>query len=237
MTTTTEDYRASKTNHVLFRAVGWLAAPECETLESTHELVTLLVAQLKAHGIETCDGLPASQEPKYTVSQGRLVNRSTGKPIPDDEPVFILRAKDRVAVYAIMAYRAQCTGNPEHHDAVDARVGDFLRFKEMHPQRMKSPDTAALKASRSPGDLSPEEFQEAWRKANELKANEQRPLVYPDMWPCKYPRMAGSIAQDCEYPNCDCGPEEGKASDGRCPDCGVGAEFDGVWHKPGCPQL
>lgn len=34
------------------------------------------------------------------------------------------------------------------------------------------------------------------------------PLVYPDRWPCKYPRMAGSIAQDCEYPNCDCGPSE-----------------------------
>jgi hypothetical protein len=40
---------------VLFRAAGWLAAPEGETLESTHELVTLLVAQLKAHGNETSE--------------------------------------------------------------------------------------------------------------------------------------------------------------------------------------
>jgi len=43
----------SKKNHLLFRAAGWLAAPEGETLESTHELVTLLVAELKAHGNET----------------------------------------------------------------------------------------------------------------------------------------------------------------------------------------
>lgn len=40
------------------------------------------------------------------------------------------------------------------------------------------------------------------------KAGEQRSLVYPDSWPCKYPRVAGSIAQDCEYPNCDCEPAE-----------------------------
>jgi hypothetical protein len=23
----------------------------------------------------------------------------------------------------------------------------------------------------------------------------------------------------------------------RCPDCGEGPHVDGVWHKPGCPQL
>jgi hypothetical protein len=37
---------------------------------------------------------------------------------------------------------------------------------------------------------------------NERK--QPRPLVYPDGWKCKYPRSVGSIAQDCEYPNCDC---------------------------------
>lgn len=40
------------------------------------------------------------------------------------------------------------------------------------------------------------------------KFSEQSPLVYPDGWRCKYPRFVGSIAQDCEYPNCDCGPPE-----------------------------
>jgi hypothetical protein len=87
-------------------------------------------------------GLPVSQEPKYTVLGGRLINRATGKPIPDDEPVFVLRAKDRNAVHMIMHYRSMCLGNVEHYHAVDARVGHFLRFAEQHPLRMKSPDTS-----------------------------------------------------------------------------------------------
>lgn len=93
-------------------------------------------------------GLPVTQEPKYTVRDGRIVTRATGKPIPDDEPVFVLRAKDRNAVYAIMHYRSLCLGNPEHYQAVDSRVGDFLQFAGEHPLRMKYPDT-------SPGETSP----------------------------------------------------------------------------------
>jgi hypothetical protein len=86
--------------------------------------------------------LPVAQEPKYTVRGGRIVNRATGIAIPDDEPLFILRAKDREAVYAIMGYRSRCLGNADHYRAIDGRVEDFLRFKEAHPERMKEPDTA-----------------------------------------------------------------------------------------------
>lgn len=85
-----------------------------------------------------------SQEPKYNAEAGQLVNRASGKPIPSDEPVFILRAKDRNAVQAIMHYRSLCLGNPEHYQAVDARVGDFLEFAANHPERMKYPDTSPV---------------------------------------------------------------------------------------------
>lgn len=85
-----------------------------------------------------------SQEPKYDAVAGQLVNRATREPIPNHEPVFVLRAKDMNAVYAIMHYRALCLGNPDHYAAVDARVGDFLRFKEQYPDRMKKPDTSMV---------------------------------------------------------------------------------------------
>lgn len=81
------------------------------------------------------------QEPKYDVNpEGRIVNRANGKPIPDDEPVFIFRAKDVHAREALEAYA--CVLKPgAHRDAVCARVADFAAFAYANPQRMKEPDT------------------------------------------------------------------------------------------------
>lgn len=89
-------------------------------------------------------GLSTSQEPKYTTSakDGRLVNRATGKPIPDDEPVFILRAQDVHAVEALQAY-LESVDDVDHAGAVQARLDAFDAFADAHPERMKSPDTAA----------------------------------------------------------------------------------------------
>lgn len=89
-------------------------------------------------------GLSQAQEPKYTVSQkdGRLVNRATGQPIPDDEPVFILRAKDILATAALQVY-LDLIEDPEHAAAVQKRIDAFDNFAEAHPTRIKQPDTAA----------------------------------------------------------------------------------------------
>jgi hypothetical protein len=87
-------------------------------------------------------GLSVVQEPKYTVSgRGRLVNRSSGVEIPDDEPVFILRASDRKAASRLTSYQFECS-NEAHRKAVSARVDAFLMFAIQHPKRMKEPDTA-----------------------------------------------------------------------------------------------
>lgn len=89
-----------------------------------------------------------SQEPKYTIRNGRIVNRASGEPIPDDEPVFIFRARDKLAVGALLAYSMKgLTGN--HYAAVRKRVKHFRAFASRHPERMKIPDTA-LAASPEP---------------------------------------------------------------------------------------
>lgn len=87
-------------------------------------------------------GLMPAQEPKYTTATatGRLTVRATGKPIPDDEPVFVLRAQDVHALAALREYQ-RVLDNPAHAAAVDARVEAFERFAEAHPERMKFPDT------------------------------------------------------------------------------------------------
>jgi len=89
-------------------------------------------------------GLAPTQEPKYTTGSrdGRICNRANGKPIPDDEPVFILRAKDVTATAALRAYHAAVT-DPVHAQAVQLRIDAFEAFAAANQDRMKVPDTAA----------------------------------------------------------------------------------------------
>lgn len=82
------------------------------------------------------------QEPKYDAVDGRIVNRASGEAIPDDEPVFIFRARDRHALEAIRRY-SYTVSDPAHRDAIRLRMRDFENFWDDHPERMKEPDTAS----------------------------------------------------------------------------------------------
>lgn len=89
-------------------------------------------------------GLLTAQEPKYTTATatGRLTVRATGKPIPDDEPVFVFRAQDDMALHALRSYHDEIA-DPEHAAQVLQRIQAFEAFAAAHPERMKAPDTAA----------------------------------------------------------------------------------------------
>jgi hypothetical protein len=95
------------------------------------------------------EGMPVSQEPKYGIKDNRLFNRETGEFIPDDEPVFIMRARDANAATGIVRYISRCMshGHPdeakreEHVLALMRRYDDFRAFAKAHPDRMKYPDT------------------------------------------------------------------------------------------------
>lgn len=72
----------------------------------------------------------------------RIVNTVTGVPIPDDEPVFLLRARDQHARRALQAYLIFCReyGCQESHlHGVEAAVVAFQRFLRANPDRMKEP--------------------------------------------------------------------------------------------------
>jgi hypothetical protein len=97
--------------------------------------------------LTVAQGLPVSQEPKYTTDGNHIINRASGEPIPHDEPIFIFRARDRYAVHALDAYLNRLPINPDptqntHWHAVRHRTKDFDDFAEAHPERMKQPDTA-----------------------------------------------------------------------------------------------
>lgn len=80
------------------------------------------------------------QEPKYEIKDGKLHNRQSGQQIPDDEPVFILRAKDRGAAATLSFYHSRVMDN-EHAKAVFYRMQQFQLFAEEHPDRMQQADT------------------------------------------------------------------------------------------------
>lgn len=92
------------------------------------------------------------QEPKYGINAAlQLVNRATGIPIPDSEPVMIFRAKDTLAASgAILPYLSQCLalGLTAHAAVVQNRLDDFERFAAEHPELMKQPDSAPAEATR-----------------------------------------------------------------------------------------
>ena len=99
-----------------------------------------------------------NQEPKYKAENGQLVNRNSLEAIPDDEPVFVFRARDKLAVRALQAYATEValgafhaglaqgpdTNLASHALAVGQRIEDFRRFAAKHPERMKQPDTATV---------------------------------------------------------------------------------------------
>ena len=83
-----------------------------------------------------------TQDPKYDIEDGRLVNAITRIPIPQDEPIFIFRAQDRHAVHFLRQYWWICK-NEMHKEQVYACLCEMQAFAEKYPERMKEPDTDA----------------------------------------------------------------------------------------------
>ena len=85
--------------------------------------------------------MKSTQDPKYGINdEGKICNIATGEAIPDDEPVFILRAKD-VTAEQTLSYYLTMTSTEEHKQAIKHRIDDFKVFRIGNPDRMKAPDT------------------------------------------------------------------------------------------------
>lgn len=82
-----------------------------------------------------------TQDPKYVIIDGKLCNAVTHKPIPDNEPVFILRAKDNTAAKTLKQYAQNNLGNSDQVMAVMQRLDEFKAFAAENPDAMKTPDT------------------------------------------------------------------------------------------------
>jgi hypothetical protein len=61
--------------------------------------------------------------------------------IPADEPIFVLRGKDRFAARAIEKYfDLAINGTAEWRNQLQECIDGFHDFADLHPDRMKYPD-------------------------------------------------------------------------------------------------
>ncbi len=80
---------------------------------------------------------------KFAISSdGKIFKKSNGEIIPDDEPLFLLRGRDILALEFLASYveiskRAGC--NAYHFFKIGETTEGFIRFKKEHPERMKMP--------------------------------------------------------------------------------------------------
>lgn len=78
----------------------------------------------------------------YSRKHGRVTTER--KQVPDDEPVFVIRAADALACPLLSAYYNLCTKNGaavDHAVSVEAEYTRFADWQEAHPERVKLPDT------------------------------------------------------------------------------------------------
>ncbi len=80
---------------------------------------------------------------KFAVStDGKIYKKSNNEIVPDDEPLFLLRGRDLLAIsllfeYAEISKRAKC--NEYHLFKLGQTTGSFLKFKAEYPERMRMP--------------------------------------------------------------------------------------------------
>lgn len=73
----------------------------------------------------------------------QIVNKRNMDVLPGDEPLFLLRGRDWLAMKLLERYLELCEANkcaPEHIAGVRAVLREFQDFADHHPERMKLPD-------------------------------------------------------------------------------------------------
>jgi hypothetical protein len=80
---------------------------------------------------------------KFSIDGDRVIKTSNGEAIPDDEPVFLLRARDHLAIPLLEIYNQLSIVdgcNEYHFDALNKTIAKFAQFSRLNPGRMKQPN-------------------------------------------------------------------------------------------------
>jgi len=79
---------------------------------------------------------------KFHIESDSIIKTSNGEVIPEEEPVFLLRARDYLALRLLQKYRRMCVsdGCTDYQlSGVDASIERFSDFTLKFNARMKQP--------------------------------------------------------------------------------------------------
>jgi hypothetical protein len=123
---------------------------EIASAYSPHHAISGRAGQTKEHAEPlTSTSAPATKveaaptpiDGKFGILGDRIVNLVSREPIPEDEPLFLLRARDHHALAVLSAYQqiAAADCNELHLAGIQQVMDKFTRFAAEHPERMKQP--------------------------------------------------------------------------------------------------
>lgn len=79
---------------------------------------------------------------RFSVDGDEVIKTSNGEPIPHDEPLLILRARDRLAIPLLRIYQQLSIVdgcNDWFLNEQKITIEQFETFADDHPERMKQP--------------------------------------------------------------------------------------------------
>ena len=79
---------------------------------------------------------------KFHISGSRIVNMTNGQEIPLEEPLFLIRARDYLAIpllrhYASISGSDSCTDH--HMSGIAKAISEFETFRDENQEKMKQP--------------------------------------------------------------------------------------------------
>lgn len=79
----------------------------------------------------------------FEISDNQLwtsVANHPSQPVPEDEPVFILRARSKKALGTLRVHQSLFAPASEHWKVIQAVIDDFTKFREENPDLMGEPN-------------------------------------------------------------------------------------------------
>jgi hypothetical protein len=143
--------------------------------EKDDRIVKIIAAHCPVEQARKLDG-------KFSIQGSRIVNTVSGEPIPEDEPLFLLRGRDENAIAGLNSYLNICHKrgcNDLHQRGILQTLDKFTAFKNEHPERMKQPGiTKHLKLEAGPVEQTSRLFTEPiLEKLRKRAANLREALV------------------------------------------------------------
>lgn len=95
---------------------------------------------------------------KFRIEGDQILN-AANEPIPEDEPLFLLRARDYLALPTLRYYQGACRmdGCTDYqNNGIQAAIEAFQDFNREHPERMKQPGISKGKPYRPVRSRDPE---------------------------------------------------------------------------------